>query len=357
MPRFLQMIIFMSIFLSIYGSINGYVIWRLMNLFGEKLTKISYLLILISTASFFLAAVLERLSHNIVTRFIYGIAGVWMGMLFFLLSSLLIYEGIKLFIKIEPKQAGISILIFVTLISIYATINAFLINIKEISIPLQNLSQNIKIVQLTDLHIGTIHNSGFLKKVIQKVNTINPDIIVITGDLIDGSGLFHPETYTQLNNFEAPTFFVTGNHETYTDIEKFRETLQDTQIKILIDEKTEFKGLQIIGLNYTENEEVAKTALNQIQINSNQPSLLLAHNPKIIKLSNQAGIDLQLSGHTHNGQIYPFNFIVKLFYPEINGIYKNDKTTLYVSPGTGTWGPPMRLGSQNEITVINLKKR
>jgi hypothetical protein len=114
-------------------------------------------------------------------------------------------------------------------------------------------------------------------------------------------------------------------------------------------------GLQVVGVDYPEKEgQKDNPVLKDIRIDSTKPSVLLYHTPAGLDDAVEAGIDLQLSGHTHNGQIFPFNYLAKLFYPKIKGLYRIKNMSLYVSPGTGTWGPPMRLGSNNEITLLNL---
>ena len=128
-----------------------------------------------------------------------------------------------------------------------------------------------------------------------------------------------------------------------------------TKLRILRNELVVFNQIQVIGVEYSFEHDHLKNTLKRLKINYDTPSILLYHIPKGLKEANEVGIDLQLSGHTHNGQIMPFNFLVKLMFPYINGLYEYKGTKLYVSPGTGTWGPPMRIGSNCEITLIKLK--
>lgn len=353
MIRIFQLIGFLTIFLSIYGFVNTYVIWRLNSLLGNHFSKTTLFLIVFSTSAYFFGAIIDRLAHNIFTRVFYGILASWMGILLLLFSMLLIFEIINFFFKIPPKPSFYTILSITTIISIYAIMNAFGIKIKEINIPLKNLKQETTLVQISDLHVGTIHNSRFLEKIVKRVNEINPDFVVITGDLVDGSGPLRPKSYLPLNELKMPTYFVIGNHEIYENLNKVLNVFRELKLKVLQNEKIEINGIQLIGINFSENEK--ENNLDKITIDHNLPSILLAHNPNEIKNSVQKGIDLQLSGHTHNGQIVPFNLIVKIFYPNIQGLYNYEGTKLYVSPGTGTWGPPMRFGSKNEITLIHLQ--
>lgn len=350
--RILQYIAFLTVFLGVYGSVNAYVIWRINNLLGHKFSQITLLLILLATASYFFGAAIDRLAHNFFTRVLYGTLASWMGIVLLLFAMLLLFEILNLFFKIPTKPSVSIILITTAILTLYAVINAFSVKIKEITVPIKNLKTEITIAQLTDLHVGTIHNSHFLNKIVSQVNVAKPDFTVITGDLVDGSGPLRFESYVQLNALQMPVYFVPGNHENYENLDKVFNVLQGLHLKILQNEKIETHDLQLIGINFSENRN--DMTLDKIAINPNLPSILLAHNPNMIKKAAQKGIDLQLAGHTHNGQIVPFNLIVKMFYPRIKGLYDYNGSKLYVSPGTGTWGPPMRLGSNNEITLIKL---
>jgi hypothetical protein len=214
------------------------------------------------------------------------------------------------------------------------------------------------IVQLSDVHVGTIRNSGFLTELVRRTNELKPDIVMITGDLIDGSGPVDIHTFAPLNSLKSKTFFTTGNHERYHGVEETLAVLEKSNIDVLRNEVTEYKGVQIVGLDDPDQEfGTSIPALKSIKINQSKPAIMMLHRPVGLEEAHDAGIDLQLSGHTHNGQIFPLNLLVKPFFPRINGLYEYKGTYLYTSPGTGTWGPPMRLGSRSEITVIHLVKK
>ncbi|MFA6089803.1 MAG: metallophosphoesterase, partial [Candidatus Woesearchaeota archaeon] len=192
--------------------------------------------------------------------------------------------------------------------------------------------------------------------IIEKTNSLNPDVVVITGDFVDGSGKLSIKTFEQLNNIKAPTFMVMGNHEFYEGEQRVIDLLSETKVKVLRNESELIKGINIIGLDYSENKSYVAEHLKNIEFNNSKPTILLNHVPMGYEDAAKSGVKLQLSGHTHNGQIFPFTLLVKARFPKINGLYNIDNLSLYVSPGTGTWGPPMRLGSKNEITVLKLKK-
>lgn len=160
-----------------------------------------------------------------------------------------------------------------------------------------------------------------------------------------------------IDDLEAPVFLVTGNHEVYEGLENVLEVLKTTKINILQDEMVEIHDIQIIGVDYSVDTQHLKKVLSRLKIDNSKPSILMTHVPGELETANKAGIDLQISGHTHKGQLFPFNFLGRIVFPYFSGLYEYGGTSLYVSQGTGTWGPPMRFGSKNEVTFIKLKKK
>ena len=162
--------------------------------------------------------------------------------------------------------------------------------------------------------------------------------------------------FNAIDKLKCPVFLGIGNHDVYEGLDNVLEVLKTTNIGILMDEMIEVQGIQIIGINYSFEQNHLKNVLSQLKIDKSKPSILMYHVPTGIEAANAAGVDLQISGHTHKGQFFPFNYLGRLVFQYFNGLYEYNGTHLYVSQGTGTWGPPMRLGSRNEITLIKLKK-
>ncbi|MFC1733862.1 metallophosphoesterase [candidate division KSB1 bacterium] len=351
MDRIISFMLVISIFLAVYITLNSYVIIRLGGLLGIK-GNILYYIIVIITLSLPAAMFIENRIPNMITRVAYTIAALWMGVMLFLFFTLLIYEIIRPFYEIP--YAGFIILGIVILLSIYSTVNAFSLTVKEVEVPMDNLKEEVTIAQLSDLHIGTIRNSRFLKNVAERVNELDPDIVMITGDLVDAAAPLHTSMFSDFNKLRAPVYFVSGNHETYEDLGKVYELFNDTKITPLKNEAVTWDGIQVVGIEFSESKTYLKEQLAKIKINKSKPVVLMYHPPMSMEDAKDAGIDLQLSGHTHNGQIFPFNFFVWLAFRHINGLYDLDGMYLHVSPGTGTWGPYMRLGSRNEITLLRL---
>jgi len=347
----IQFVIYFLVFLLIYTSLNSYVVLRLGGLLGIG-RNILYLWIAIVTLSLPAAVYAERIFPNIFSSIFFTASTFWMGILLFMVCSLMIYEVIRPFYNIP--YAGMIIIIVVSVLSIISVINATGIVVKEVEVPVENLKKNVTIAQLSDLHIGTIRNSAFLKRVVEKANRLDPDIVMITGDLIDASARIHDDMFNEFNRFRAPVYYVTGNHEVYEGVDEVYSILDNTNIRVLRNEIVDYDGLQIIGVEFSEDKDHLGKELEKLKIDKTKPAVLMYHSPDGFEDAKQVGVDLQLAGHTHNGQIFPFNFFIKIFFKHIKGLYDLEGMFLYVSPGTGTWGPYMRLGSRNEITLLKL---
>jgi len=355
MRRILQYLMFISFFFVGFLVLNYYVFFGMSFLLGLPMDNGFYIIMLIAAMSYPVATMIERMVSNTFTRVFYTAASAWMGISFYLLFFLIIYAVLSLFFKVPRESSGILIAILTTVISAYAIYNSYLLKNSEIELSLNGLKEDLRAVHLSDIHIGSIRNSGYLEKIVHETNKLNPDVVFITGDMVDGSARLHKHTFKAINSLKAPTFFVTGNHETYEGLDEVFRVLESTKLKILQNELVEFRGMQVIGVGYSFERNHLKNTLSQLEIKDEKPSILLYHLPRELKEASEAGINLQLSGHTHNGQMIPFNFLVKLIFPYISGLYEYQETRLYVSQGTGTWGPPMRLGSRCEMTLIKLK--
>ena len=355
MKRIYQLIIMAIVFFLGFFALNYYILFRMAFLLGFFQTNFMYSLIIIASASYPIAMFIERNVSNIYTQILYTIASIWMGISFFVLFLLIIYEILNFIFIIPAFIAGVVILVFSSLLTFYSLIHALMIQIKEIEIPFSGISTDLRIVQLSDIHIGSIRNSGYMERIVKKTNDLNPDIVLITGDMVDGSARLHKKTFCAIDNIKGPVLFVIGNHELYEGFDEVYRVLTPTKMMILRNEIFEFQGIQIIGVDYSFEKNHLENVLTGLKINKTLPSVLMYHVPQGVEVSNKFGINLQLSGHTHQGQIFPFNLLVKLIFPHFKGLYKFKKTYIYVSAGTGTWGPPMRLGSSNEISLITLK--
>lgn len=241
---------------------------------------------------------------------------------------------------------------------------------KNVTIPISNLHPELdgfKIVQISDVHIGTTIRKEFLESIVSRINELGADMVAITGDLVDGSVHKLKDHISPLGNLQSKygTFFVTGNHEYYSGALSWISEIRKLGINVLLNENeiikhgnarlllagvTDYKAHSIIASHASDPRKAIESSENS------HFKVLLAHQPNSVLEATKAGFDLQLSGHTHGGQYFPGNFLIHFFQRFVAGLYKHENTWLYVSKGTGYWGPPLRIGAPAEITVISLSK-
>ncbi len=357
MSKTAQYIIFYSVFQLVFFGMHLYVYLRLRKMFPPCASGWWWFAVIALSLSFPACTLLEKFFPNTATMLLYTLASTWLGILFLLLSTLVLLEPVRPFANINTPFFGKALIVFVAALSIYGVVNALFIRVSEVRIPLAGIERPVRAALLSDLHVGTIHNSGYLKRVVAKTNALQPDAIFITGDFFDGTGPISEHTVRPLAGLRAPCFFVMGNHEKFFGMDRVQKLIEPTGVRVLRNEVKEFSGLQIIGIDNPERENSkANERVHSIPFDRARPSVLLFHAPVGIDDARRAGVMVQLSGHTHNGQLYPFNFLAKLFYRYTRGLFDLDGLLLYVTPGTGTWGPPMRLGSSNEITLITFEE-
>ena len=325
------------------------------------LTKgVSYWTIIIILSGLYLfSSALEKSHFNSLTKGIYVISSTLLGLEFMAFSYLLIYKLLALFIQIPLKEAGITILFLTLITTTWGIINSHILKINKINLYYDKsiLKKEIKIAHLSDIHIGTINTREYLQKVVDKTNSLNPDCVMLTGDLVDGSAPITQEMLKPLDDIKVPIYFIIGNHEIYDGLDFVLPILKKTKMKILRNETTTWNDIEISGIDFYEGSSRAKEEIKKLKISKDKFSILLNHPPTAFDVAVEKGFQLQLSGHTHYGQIFPFTLLVKIQFKRIAGIYKKANSYLFISTGTGTWGPPMRLLSRCEIGLINLKKK
>jgi uncharacterized protein len=320
--------------------------------------------------SYFLATFLNHLGDNFFSRAFYFLSGLWLGLLLNLLMAMVI-AWLIVWISRLGGSAGINTVILGTILfalsiffSFYGVWNSMNPKLKNITVTIPNLPEQWKgqkIVQLSDIHLGHIYRAKFMRMIVRKVNLVDPKMVLITGDLFDGMDGDLSQPVKPLNdlNAEKGTYFVTGNHETYLGLDKVFSTLEKTKIKVIKDEVVDVDGIKLIGVNYPNRSEkknvvdVVKSLEPQYQ---GYPNIFMYHSPVNIDKFKTMGINLQLAGHTHDGQLFPLNYVTKLIYHGYDyGLHVMGDYTLYTTNGTGAWGPTMRTGNKPEIVVITLQ--
>jgi hypothetical protein len=347
-------------FISLVWTITFFLHWlsytSLSIAFGFELPYWGFILSFLS-GSYLLASGLVRKIHTKATDVIYFIAASWLGTIFIIFSFQLVYTLVEVFTGYTSSTA-VGVLFVVSLIlSVYALYNGHRMTQREYTLPIAGLQKTVRAVHLTDIHIGTVHQTAFLTHVVQITNKYKPDVVYITGDLFDGSVPVTKQMLTPLNALTAPVFFSNGNHEEYEGLQYVRDTVGDININQLENSMVMNNGIQVVGINdrlSLKKDESVGTVLDSLHLDMHLPTVLLYHTPVEWHEARERGVDVMLSGHTHNGQIYPFTLLVRMFFKYIKGLYEEEEKFLHVSPGTGTWGPPMRLGSRNQITLLNL---
>jgi hypothetical protein len=239
--------------------------------------------------------------------------------------------------------------------------------LRNTRVPLRRLSpsfEGFRIAQLTDLHIGPTLGKGWLQDVVARTNAANPDLIVITGDLVDGSVAALRNDTAPLADLKAKhgVFFVTGNHEYYSGADEWIAELGRLGIRVLRNEHLPIggaEGFDLAGVDDWSSKRFGNGHGPDLEraLAGRDPSrelVLLAHQPKQIHDAAARGVGLQISGHTHGGQIFPWNLFVRLDQPYVSGLDRHLDTMIYVSRGTGFWGPPMRVGAPSEIAILEL---
>jgi predicted MPP superfamily phosphohydrolase len=294
--------------------------------------------------------------RNVFTRSVLRITYTWVGMGFLAFCIVSMWDLMAFVAALFDRSFGASgVITLLTGVIAYALLNAHRIVVRRVHIDTDKVSESVRIVQLSDVHLGS-RTPAFLKRIVRRTNRLRPDIVLITGDLVDLRGL-PKKVYEPLAELQVPTYFAIGNHERYIGADEVCAALAEHGIVSLRNQAVALDQLQIIGVDDAEARDEVARVLPSVEIDAERFSVLMYHRPDGLEAAAEAGLDLMLSGHTHNGQIYPFNLLVRSQFSRICGRYQHGDTTLYVSPGTGTWGPVMRLGSANEVTLIELSAR
>ena len=322
----------------------------------------------ILSVSFVAASLLAHQYFNPLARAVYTIASVWLGFVnFFFLAACacwIIYGVPLLFgVQLEKRAIAAVCLGLGLLAGIWAIVNAAWTRIVRVTVKLPNLPASWRgrtAAVVSDLHLGHVRNAGFLRRIIRKLSQLRPDVLFIPGDMFDGT----PSNFDRLakpwSQFSAPlgSYFITGNHEQFFSPARYLAAVRQSGIRVLENEKIILDGLQIVGIHDHDsvNVERFRSILRQADIDRNVASILLVHNPHRLPAAAEAGISLQLSGHTHRGQFFPFTAIVSRIYGKYAyGLQRFGDLAVYTSSGVGTWGPPMRLGSNPEIVLIEFE--
>lgn len=321
------------------------------------------------SVSFVPASLLAFRYTNVFVRVFYKIAAVWVGLLSFLVIAAVgcwIIFGILLAVGFDRDFHNIAEALFAIafVAGVYAVFNANWTRITRTTVKLANLPEEWrgrKAALISDLHLGPVRNGSFLRRMVATILNEKPHAIFIAGDLYDGTAIDAAraaEPLKQLTTVPHGAFFVAGNHEQFRDDSKYLNAVAAAGVRVLNNEKVEIDGLQIAGVPYRQawQPKVFASVLNAIRPDRDRASILLTHAPDHPEIAEAAGFSLQLSGHTHLGQFIPWSWIARRIYRQfVYGLSRIGRMQVFTSSGAGTWGPPLRLGSNPEIVVLQFE--
>ncbi len=372
--RSIGFIIFFSIVMLIYGSVNYYLYIRGLQLFSLNQSLKRWYIVIFWTvvASFIAGSILERSYSSAFSEWVYRVGSFWLAFMLYLLMAALVVDLIRVanyffhFLPLFTPQikfkTGLAILALISVIIVAGHINAITINIKQIPLTIRKSGSDgkpIKILMASDIHLGALIGERREEKLLKIVREQKPDLVLLCGDLVDGeiAPVLRKNLGRHIQEIDAPlgVWAIPGNHEYIGGFNKTIPYLKSINIRILQDEVVTLpNGIQLVG---RDDRSGTPKPLEQLlaTTDSTKPIIVMNHQPFRLDEVTGQHVDLHLSGHTHNGQLWPFNYVTKAMFELSWGLKEKAGTTFYVSSGYGTWGPPVRTGNRPEVVIFNVK--
>jgi uncharacterized protein len=324
------------------------------------------------SAIFICAAMLGFRHTNWLVALTYQIAAVWLGLLNFLflaaclawLIDFLLHFVVTPAMRMQARHEVAAVLFSsAVLAALYGILNARVIRVRRIGIKLERLPASWRgrtALVISDLHLGNINGIRFARRIVALTRRLAPDVIFFPGDLFDGTKADPSTIAAPLFDLDPPfgVFFVSGNHEEYGGTTHYTEALHHAGFRVLDNERVEIDGLQVIGVHYSSSNFPLRLRqfLNGLRLDQTPASVLLQHVPNRLPIVEQAGVSLQLSGHTHGGQIFPFSWATRRAFGKFTyGLQRFGNLQVLTSSGVGTWGPPMRVGTDSEVVLLTFE--
>jgi predicted MPP superfamily phosphohydrolase len=380
-----KMLVFLFVALGIYGLTNFYILRRgWQALAGYPSPRTAFLAVFgLLILAYPLGRVMNGASRGVVSDVLIRSGSFYMALMFHLFLLLVVVDLLRLanaFLKFFPKgfaadphKTGLIVFIAVMGIGLGVVaggyVNALHLRLRTIEIAIDKPAgsglRNLNIAMASDIHLGTVMGSRRLERIVGRMNALEPDIVLLPGDIVDESVSRAEEEKMIycLRGIKAPLgiFSVPGNHEYYGGLEKNLEYLRRGGVRVLQDEAVLVGGAFVLAgrkdptvLRYQERRMPIPEILEKLGADPKLPIIQLDHQPVRLIEAEEAGIDLQLSGHTHAGQLFPLNLLNKRIWEKHWGYLRKGKTQFYISCGVGTWGPPVRTGSIPEIVRIKI---
>jgi predicted MPP superfamily phosphohydrolase len=383
MSRTHTFIIFFSIIIVLYGLINTYIYLRGLQAIpsASSLRQWFTIVFWFLALSYFAARLLERIALSWLTDGLVWIGSFWLGAMAYFVVILLVIDVVRLanyFMPFFPavitqnyqqtKQLVALVVTGIVLLTVFgARLNQMSPQIKTLELTIHKKSPltELNIAMISDVHLGTIICNSHFMRIVEKINSLNPDIVLFAGDLVDED--IEPvirqnlgETLRQIKS-KYGIFAVTGNHEYIGGVEAACKYLGDHGVVMLRDSVVKVAdAFTLVGREDISARQFGshqRKPLGELMnaVDKSLPIILMDHQPVHLNEAAEQGVDLQFSGHTHNGQLWPFNYIADAVYEVSWGYKKKGNTHIYVSCGVGTWGPPMRTGNRPEVVNVKLK--
>jgi predicted MPP superfamily phosphohydrolase len=392
LTRLVGLLVFGAVVLVALGVLNGYLWWRLVRNttrpggVRRALTALSVVLALLPALAIGLRGTLPRHAAAPLDWVAYS----WLGIAFYLVLALLVLEPVRLAARLSRRRAdggpdaeglprrvllarGLAVTAGAVALGT-AGAGAYVANaapvVRRVPISLPRLDpalDGLRIVTFSDAHLSATYGGRRFERLVEIVNGQRPDVVAIVGDLVDGSVAELRDDVAPLADLvsEQGVFFVTGNHEYFVDTRDWLRHLPTLGVEVLHNERVAIRrGAASFDLAGIDDRTAAGSGVPGQGADlgaaldgrdDRTPVVLLAHQPVMVEQARTAGVDLQLSGHTHGGQLWPFDYVIRLDQPAVQGLSRYGDTQLYVTAGAGYWGPPMRVGATPEVTVVELR--
>ena len=379
--RLTSFLIFFGTALLIYISFNYFIYTRGLQAFSISSSwRTTYIVVFWTVVSCFVVGeILEHTRSSLISEWIYRVGAFWLAFMLYFALTLLVFDVIRLanhFFHFLPElsqlfrfRLGLVTVALVSCLVVAGHINALNTQIRKFSLTIPRKitgSASMRIVMASDIHLGALIGENREAKLVRIINAQKPDLVLLCGDLVDGdiASVLRKNLGKHLQEIQSlmGVYAIPGNHEYIGGIQKTLPYLESINIKELRDKVVVLpNGVQVIGRDDRDNrqmgEENRRKTLKELMagLDKTFPVIVMNHQPFNLEEAVDEGVDLQLSGHTHHGQLWPLNYITKAVFELSWGYLKKGNTNFYVSSGFGSWGPPVRLGNTPEVVVFDLK--
>jgi predicted MPP superfamily phosphohydrolase len=352
--------------LGFFGS-AWYIAFRVRTTFGLQRRWLLRVLVMAALVGSFMFMGFATKSADGVVGLSYVLGGYLFAGYVFLTLAFVLLQVIEWPWHIPKARVGAAALLLAAGATLVGGMWANRFSVVETEIALPGLDREVVAMQLSDIHMGHHRGRKYLDKIVEETNRRKPDIVLITGDLIDSEAALVPEELEPLARFSAPVYYVGGNHEKYVDAERTFALVKKYGVNVLRGQVVETHGLQLVGLDYMNADEgtfdlhpsddsrTIKSVLASLHLKNDMPSVLLHHSPAGAQYAAANGIDLMIAGHTHGGQFFPGTLVATAIFPFTRGLYRRGPLQIFVSQGAGTYMSRVRLGTSNELNILRLR--